>query len=107
MRYTNRTIRVSIPYIQEAMASKEEFDALAFCLFVKLSITSSEIQNATVRHLKELTHMGSDRLKRVIDFCVKHCMVVIENGTHGRNLKADEDVYWANVDAFVLNNIGM
>ena len=54
------------------MASKEEFDALAFCLFVKLSITSSEIQNATARRLKELTHMGSDRLKRIVDYCVEH-----------------------------------
>lgn len=33
--------------------------------------------------------------------------VIIENGTHGRNLEADEADYWANIDAFVLNNIGL
>lgn len=33
--------------------------------------------------------------------------VIIENGTHGRNLEADEDDYWANIDAFILNNIGI
>ena len=93
MRYTNRTIRVSIPYIQEAMASKEEFDALAFCLFVKLSITSSEIQNATVRRLKELTHMGSDRLKRIVGYCVEHGMVVIENGTMKFNKLCQDGKY--------------
>ena len=33
--------------------------------------------------------------------------VIIENGTHGRNLKADKESYWANVDAFILSNIGI
>ena len=79
MQYTNRTIRVSIPYIQKAMASKEEFDALAFCLFVKLSFTSSEIHDVKVRRLKEITHMGSDRLKRITKYCIEHGMIVVEN----------------------------
>ena len=33
--------------------------------------------------------------------------VIIENGTHGNNLQADKEAYWANVDAFVLNNLGI
>lgn len=33
--------------------------------------------------------------------------VIIENGTHGRNLEADKETYWANIDAFILNNIGI
>ena len=33
--------------------------------------------------------------------------VIIENGTHGRNLQADKEAYWANTDAFILNNIGL
>lgn len=33
--------------------------------------------------------------------------VIIENGTHGRNLQADKESYWANIDMFVLNNIGI
>lgn len=33
--------------------------------------------------------------------------VIIENGTHGRNLEADKETYWANIDMFVLNNIGI
>ena len=33
--------------------------------------------------------------------------VIIENGTHGRNLQADKEAYWANVDGFILNNIGI
>ena len=33
--------------------------------------------------------------------------VLIENGTHGRNLEADKEAYWANIDAFILNNIGI
>ncbi len=33
--------------------------------------------------------------------------VLIENGTHGKNLKADKESYWANIDAFILNNIGI
>ena len=81
MRYTNRTIRVSIPYIQQAMASKEEFEAVAFCLFMKLNFTSSEIHNATVRRLKELTHLGSDKLKRLTNYCMEHGMINITNGT--------------------------
>lgn len=33
--------------------------------------------------------------------------VIIENGTHGRNIEADKKAYWANIDSFVLNNIGL
>jgi len=33
--------------------------------------------------------------------------VIIEDGTHGRNLQSDRDTYWANVDVFILNNIGI
>lgn len=33
--------------------------------------------------------------------------VLIENGTHGRNIEADEGTYWVNIDAFILNNIGI
>ena len=33
--------------------------------------------------------------------------VLIENGTHGRNLEADKDSYWTNIDAFILNNLGI
>ncbi len=33
--------------------------------------------------------------------------VIIENGTHGRNLEADEENYWANIDGFILNYLGI
>ena len=33
--------------------------------------------------------------------------VIVENGNHGRNLTADKDDYWTNVDAFILNNLGI
>lgn len=33
--------------------------------------------------------------------------LLIEKGTHGRNLEADKESYWANIDAFILNNIGI
>lgn len=33
--------------------------------------------------------------------------VVIENGTHGRNLEADADAYWGNIDIFILNYLGI
>ncbi len=33
--------------------------------------------------------------------------VIIENGTHGRNLDADKETYWSNIDLFILNNIGI
>ena len=33
--------------------------------------------------------------------------VLIENGTHGRNTDADKEAYWTNIDAFILNNIGI
>lgn len=33
--------------------------------------------------------------------------VIIENGTHGRNLEADSVDYWTNIDAFILNNLGI
>ena len=32
---------------------------------------------------------------------------VIENGTHGNNLGADKEAYWANIDAFLLTNLGI
>ncbi len=33
--------------------------------------------------------------------------VIISEGTHGRNLEADEESYWAHIDGFILNNIGI
>lgn len=33
--------------------------------------------------------------------------VIIEEGTHGRNLQADKETYWAYIDGFILNNIGI
>lgn len=33
--------------------------------------------------------------------------VIVENGTHGRNLEASKETYWISVDAFILNNIGI
>ena len=33
--------------------------------------------------------------------------VVIENGAHGNNLQADKETYWANIDAFLLTNLGI
>lgn len=72
MQFTTRTVKVSIPYIQEAMATKESFEALAFCLMVKLNITSSSFHHATYRRLKEATHIGSDKLKQLVSYCTEH-----------------------------------
>lgn len=33
--------------------------------------------------------------------------IIIPEGTHGRNLQADADTYWSNIDAFILNNLGI
>lgn len=33
--------------------------------------------------------------------------VIIENGAHGRNLEADEETYWENIDIFILNHLGI
>lgn len=33
--------------------------------------------------------------------------VIISEGTHGRNSEADEESYWANIDGFILNNLGI
>ena len=33
--------------------------------------------------------------------------VIIEGGTHGKNLSADESTYWSYIDAFVLNYLGL
>lgn len=81
MIITSRTVKVAVPYIQEAMTSKQEFEALAFCLFVKLNLTSSEIKKATYRRLKEVTKLGNERLKRILDYCTEHNLIVCENGT--------------------------
>lgn len=33
--------------------------------------------------------------------------VIVENGVHGNNLQADKETYWANIDAFLLTNLGI
>lgn len=33
--------------------------------------------------------------------------VIIQEGTHARNLETDENTYWAETDAFILDNIGL
>lgn len=47
--------------------------------------------------------------KRLYENCEAYGVeeVLIESGTHGRNLEADEEAYWAHIDAFILNNIGL
>lgn len=79
MRVIKRIVKVAIPTIKEAIQSKEHFEALAFCLFVKLNITSSAIHKATYRRLKQLTRLGNQKLKRIIDYCVEHGMIVRED----------------------------
>ncbi len=33
--------------------------------------------------------------------------VIISEGTHGRNIEADEVTYWSHIDSFILNNLGI
>lgn len=33
--------------------------------------------------------------------------VIVEDGTHAKNLETDETTYWSEVDLFILNNIGL
>lgn len=79
MCITSRIVKVAIPDIQEAMTSKEYFDALAFCLLVKLNIKSSVLHHATIRRLRSMTGIGSDRLRKILDYCKRHNMIVIHD----------------------------
>lgn len=99
--FTKRTLRVSIPCIEQALSSKEEFDALAFCVLVKLNITSSVIldkgkeRNTTMRRLKEITRLGNERIKRILTYCQQHGMVALEKGKIIFNkLSSDDKCYY-------------
>lgn len=94
MAYTTKTIKVSLSYIQEMMTSKEDFDVLAFCLLVQLNLNTPKIYRATMRRLKEVTRLGNDKLKRIIDYCVAHGMITREsNGTLTIHSLNKDDVY--------------
>lgn len=80
MNKTSRAVYVAIPDIQEALASKQDFDVLAFCLLVKLNLTNAEISNATYRRLKEVTHLGTERLRRIIQRGTETGRLAINNG---------------------------
>lgn len=65
--------------ISEAIASKESFEALAFCLQVKLCIKSSVVHDATIRRLKSMTGMGTDRIRRILSLCKAEGMIDVDN----------------------------
>lgn len=75
MKRTEVNIRVSIPSIKEAMVSKDAFEALAFCLYVKLNVTSSVLYDATCRKLKDATHLGTAKINRLLSYCEAHGMI--------------------------------
>lgn len=74
----NRVVEISIEHINEALQDKHFCDALAFCLLVKLNVTSSTIKNATYRRLKSITRIGNDRLKRILSYCISHNLAYFE-----------------------------
>lgn len=71
-------LRVSVPYIEEVIGSKDAFEALAFCVLVKLNVKSSFIKNATFRKLKGMTRMGSARLQRILAYCKASGMLSVD-----------------------------
>ena len=63
--------------VNENLTSKEYFEVLAFCALVKLCVRSSVIHNATLRRLKVMTHLGTDRLRRILRRGKANGMIII------------------------------
>ncbi len=72
--YFNRCMRklwIGTHVLRFVAGHRNRIDALAFAILVKQERRNSLITNATRRKLKELFHMGSDKLKQVIEDGVK------------------------------------
>ena len=99
--YDNVTGLLTVPVIE----SGESF---------VFTITLKAVTNGTLSNVVNVTSAENDTVvpplisKRLYENCEAEGVeeVIIENGTHGRNLNADKESYWANIDMFVLNNIG-
>lgn len=63
----DRKIYLSVRLASQAIKDNDMLEALAVNILIKRSEISSVLKNATVRHLKEVLHVGTDRAKRILD----------------------------------------
>ena len=60
-----RTINVSLPLCRNSIIFGE-VECLAFALMVKHKFVNSTINNPSIRNLKQMFHIGQDKLKRIL-----------------------------------------
>jgi len=62
-----RKIYLSVRLASQAIKDKDMLEALAVNILIKRYEVSSVFKNATVRRLKDVLHVGTERAKRIID----------------------------------------
>ena len=61
-----QTLYLDLRLAQQAVNDKMLIESLAFSMLVKLTFVSSRVQSATVQRCKDLFHIGSTRMCRII-----------------------------------------
>lgn len=88
-----QTLRLSVKLAGEAVQSKDEIEALAFAMLVKLTFVSSRIQSATISRLKDIFHIGGTRMSRILKNGVKHGFLTRDGADLVVNALYEHDAY--------------
>lgn len=69
--FMDRRLNIAFSELVAASHNKERRDALCFAVLVKSRYTNSRLYHHSVRELKQMFHIGQDKLKKVLKDCVR------------------------------------
>lgn len=61
-------LKIDIAMAQKAITSKDAFDTLALAIYLKGKYTNSILYHHSARELKAITHLGTEKIKRLIQY---------------------------------------
>lgn len=68
----DRRLKIALSELTAASQNKGMFESLCFAVLVKSTFVNSRIYPHSIRESKEIFHIGQDRLKRVIQGCLRY-----------------------------------
>ena len=83
-----RKIYISAKLLKECIKDRHRLDALAFCVMVKQMFVSSTVKHATIRRLKSVFGIGTDKLRRILrDGKEMNLLSIVDGTLHVASLK--------------------
>lgn len=95
-------IYLSSEIANEAVRDKSKLESLAFSMMIKLVFKSSTLKSKNIRYCKELFHIGTSKMSRVMKGALKYGYIRIENGRVIANPFKEYKAYNVKVDRIGL-----